>query len=63
MKEHLAEIIAVIAVVIAVLLRFHQKIVHGFWFHMQGIWNHEAIEACLVVFAAGLLIGKYFFHA
>jgi len=61
MKTHLTVIIAIIAVIIAALLPFHQKIIHGFWFHQQGIWNHEAIEACLVVFAVGLLLGKYVF--
>jgi hypothetical protein len=59
MKSHIHEIVAAVLVFIAILLPFHQRIVHGFWFHRQGIWNHEAIEACLFVFSVGLLLGKY----
>ena len=58
-KSHLHEIIAGLLVFVAVLILFHQRIEHGFWYHLQGIWNHEALEACGIVLAVGLLLGKY----
>jgi hypothetical protein len=58
-SRHRHEIIAGLLVFAAALLPFHQRLIHDFWFHRQGFWNHEALEACAIALAAGLLIGKY----
>jgi putative effector of murein hydrolase len=58
-RNHIHEILAGILILIAVLLPFHQQLAHNFWFHRQGFWNHEALEACSVTLAIGLLLGKY----
>jgi hypothetical protein len=58
-RQHLFGIVTGLLVFIAVLLPFHQYFAHNFWFHQQGFWNHEALEACSLTLAVGLLLGKY----
>jgi len=58
-RNRIQEILAGISIFIAILLPFHQQLAHNFWFALQGFWNHEALEACFVVLAIGLLLGKY----
>ncbi len=59
MRNHLAEILAAIAIIIALLLPLHQKIANGFWFRWDDVWHHEAVEVCFLAFGVGLLLGKY----
>jgi len=58
-RSHLPEILAVLSVFIAVLLLFHQRLDNGFWFRWLDFWHHEAVEACFVSLAIGLVLGKY----
>ena len=58
-RKHMLEIIAGLLVFVAFLLPFHQYFAHDFWFHKQGFWNHEALEACAITLAVGLLLGRY----
>lgn len=59
MKKHLPEILAGLAVLLAILLMSHQRLTHGFWFCWYGFWHHESVEACFIALAIGLLLGKY----
>lgn len=59
MRDYLPEFFAGIAIAVAILLVFHQKIAHGFWFSFRGAWHHESVEACFIALAIGLLLGKY----
>jgi hypothetical protein len=59
MRKRLPEVLAGLSVLLAVMLLFHQKYVHHFWFSWHDFWHHESIEAIFVALAAGLLLGKY----
>jgi hypothetical protein len=59
MKKFIPEILAGLSVLIVILLLFHQRLVHGFWFRWYDSWHHESVEACFVALAVGLLLGKY----
>jgi hypothetical protein len=58
-RNHLPEILAGLSTLIVVLLIFHQRLVNGFWFRWYDSWHHEAVEACFVALAIGMLLGKY----
>jgi uncharacterized protein YneF (UPF0154 family) len=58
-RKHMLKIMAGLLVFITFLLPFHQYFAHHFWFHQQGFWNHEALEACAITLAVGLFLGKY----
>jgi len=58
-QKHLFGIITGLLVFIAILMPLHQHFAHNFWFHQQGFWNHEALAACSITLAIGLLLGKY----
>jgi uncharacterized membrane protein SpoIIM required for sporulation len=59
MKKFIPEVLAGMAIGFAVLLIFHQKYIHRFWFDFRDAWHHESVEAILVAGAIGLLLGKY----
>jgi hypothetical protein len=59
MKNRLPEILAGLAVLVAIALPFHQKLTNYYWFNWHSAWHHEAVEACFVALAVGLLLGKY----
>ncbi len=59
MKSHIPEILAGLSILAAILLVFHQKLVHGYWLKLHSVWHHESVEACFVALAIGLLLGKY----
>ena len=59
MKNRLPEIIAGLAIIIALLLPLHQKLTNHFWFHWSGFLHHESVAGSLVALAIGLLLGKY----
>jgi hypothetical protein len=59
MKSRIPEILAGLAVLIAILLPLHQKLINGYWFSWHSVWHHESVEAWFVAVAAGLLLGKY----
>jgi len=59
MKNRLPEILASLAIIIAVFLVLHQKFFHHYWFSRQNALHHESFEVGLVALAIGLLIGKY----
>ena len=59
MNNRLPEIMAGLAILAALLLPLHQKLVNDFWFSWRSVWHREAIEGYFFALAAGLLLGKY----
>jgi hypothetical protein len=58
-KNRLPEILAGLAVFMVILILFHQKVAHGYWFKWADFWHHESIELYFVGLAIGMLFGKY----
>jgi hypothetical protein len=58
-KNRIPEILAGLSVFLAILILIHQKLANNFWFSWPDFWHHEAVEACFVSAAVGLLVGKY----
>jgi hypothetical protein len=60
-KKYLVEILAVLALCLAVVVLVHQHLVSScpIWFHTEEIFNHEAAASFCVIAAVALVIGKY----
>ena len=59
MKNRMSLMLAGLAVLAALLLPVHQKLVNNYWFNWHSVWHREAIEGCFFMLATGLLLGKY----
>lgn len=59
LKNRLPLLLAGLAVLVALLLPVHQKLVNDFWFSLRSIWHREAVEGYFFALGAGLLLSKY----
>jgi hypothetical protein len=59
MKNRLPDILAGLSIIIAILLLFHQRLIHHYWFSRQAALHHESFEVFFLALAIGLLLGKY----
>jgi hypothetical protein len=57
--NRLSEIFAGVAILVALLLLLHKKLIYDVWFNWHSSWHHESVEACFLALAMGLLLGKY----
>ncbi len=60
MRNHVPEILAVIALVLALVGLLHQIFTsEEAWFSWQQFWHHEPLIIVCVVAAVALVAGKY----
>ena len=60
MKNRVPEILAAIALCLAVFLLVHQQLISDdVWFNWQQFLHHESFIACGFVAAISLILGKY----
>ncbi len=59
MNRFVLEILAFIALCLAVFGIFHQHITTGVWFDYYQLWCHEDFIAVCIIAAIALMIGKY----
>jgi cytochrome bd-type quinol oxidase subunit 2 len=61
MRHRVPEILAVIALVLAVAALIYQHFVcsTGAWFDWPQLWHYETVIVCCIVAAIALVAGKY----